>query len=644
MADISIEIAAEFKKAAADIEKFAKQAEGSFKAFEESVKKSNRATDTFKGSLGAGLVIKGIEAVISSFGSLNQFIGDSIKASAEQEEAINSLNNALAANGNFTEEASNSFIRFSESISKNSKFSDDAIIKNAALLESLSGLSEKGLEQATQAAVDFAATGLVSLEDAFLKIGKAAEGEVGSFKKLGIEIKKGNTDAETFANTIEVLNSKFGGRAQLDAKTFSGTVAQMKNQFNELQEAIGFAIINNETFNGIVQFLAKSVKSLNESLGGNVSENERLRIKLRELISQQNNVRDEFDIYKKTMGESADRTRFAREEIANLQLKIDETAKTLRTLNDQQRAATASTKTLSEEQLKLQESAKKVIEETGKQDIGAQLKKQISTLKDASAQGLVDAKESNQAIALLSEDRDAAEVERLIKRNENLSSINAEANSLEIDENQKKIDALLNQEITHSDKLLTLRANADKKKKENDEKKRQEELKQQQTFFSTATSLASSQNKTLAAIGKAAALTELAIKTPQAVGDSFAFGARFGGPPLGFILAGIAATAMAVQASRVAGVPLQSGIDSVPGTGTRDNFPAVLAPGERVVPRRTNQDLTEFLQGGSQTNELLAGILSRLDRLENNVIVNIGAKEIIDVVNTGIKEGRVLAA
>ncbi|MEO6078068.1 MAG: hypothetical protein ABIP54_04740, partial [Candidatus Andersenbacteria bacterium] len=48
---------------------------------------------------------------------------------------------------------------------------------------------------------------------------------------------------------------------------------------------------------------------------------------------------------------------------------------------------------------------------------------------------------------------------------------------------------------------------------------------------------------------------------------------------------------------------LAGGIDSVPGTGSQDNFPAVLAPGERVVPRETNQDLTAFLEArqGPQT-------------------------------------------
>lgn len=187
-------------------------------------------------------------------------------------------------------------------------------------------------------------------------------------------------------------------------------------------------------------------------------------------------------------------------------------------------------------------------------------------------------------------------------------------------------------------------ARAEKLKQEN-KKRKQDELADQQAFFSAATSLSSAKTKELAAIGKAAAITEIAIKTPQAVASSFAFGTRIGGPILGFTLGAIAATAMAVQAAQVAGIPLATGLTEVPRGFPNDTFRASLTSGERVVNVAQNKDLTTFLENPSAGDQegvinLLGSILDRLSNLENTVVVNIGNKEIMREVREGIRSGQ----
>lgn len=109
-------------------------------------------------------------------------------------------------------------------------------------------------------------------------------------------------------------------------------------------------------------------------------------------------------------------------------------------------------------------------------------------------------------------------------------------------------------------------------------------VKNLEDFLNLTQSLSNANSKVLAAIGKAAAITEIAIKTPEAVASSFAFGARIGGPPLGFAFGAIAATAMGAQAARIAGIQLadggvvkasQGGTHAIIGEGGRD---------EAVVP------------------------------------------------------------
>jgi hypothetical protein len=116
------------------------------------------------------------------------------------------------------------------------------------------------------------------------------------------------------------------------------------------------------------------------------------------------------------------------------------------------------------------------------------------------------------------------------------------------------------------------------------------------TFGNLAT-LSRTGNKELGAIGKAAAIAQATIDTYRAANLAYAQLGVFGGP----IAAAAAIVAGSVNIAKIASTPLATGIDNVPGIGGADNFPAVLAPGERVVPSQTNQDLTSFL--ASQSNQ-----------------------------------------
>jgi len=97
----------------------------------------------------------------------------------------------------------------------------------------------------------------------------------------------------------------------------------------------------------------------------------------------------------------------------------------------------------------------------------------------------------------------------------------------------------------------------------------------QKDTFATIATLSSSNNSTLASIGKAAGITQVAIDTPVAVSKALA---AFP-PPFNFIAAGLVGAAMAAQAAKIAGVPLAEGgivrarpggIQATIGEGGRD--------------------------------------------------------------------------
>lgn len=96
------------------------------------------------------------------------------------------------------------------------------------------------------------------------------------------------------------------------------------------------------------------------------------------------------------------------------------------------------------------------------------------------------------------------------------------------------------------------------------EKQRQEEqVRNLQGTLSTISTLQNSNNKTLVAIGKAAAIAQIAIQAPVGISRAMASAP----PPFSFVLAGLVAAAFAAQAAAVAGVQLADGgiIPATPG-------------------------------------------------------------------------------
>ena len=104
----------------------------------------------------------------------------------------------------------------------------------------------------------------------------------------------------------------------------------------------------------------------------------------------------------------------------------------------------------------------------------------------------------------------------------------------------------------------------------------------------------------MAAIGKAAGVAEIAIKTPQAVASSYAFGTKIGGPVTGAIFGGIAGVAMAAQASKLAGIKgyADGGIIGSGATLGSDNRLATVRDGEMVLNGNQQKSLFDAINGG----------------------------------------------
>lgn len=168
-----------------------------------------------------------------------------IDAAIAQEEAINELNVALRITGQYSDATSKSLQDFASEMQRTTRFSDDSVLKTQSLIQSLANLDEKGLKKATTAAIEMASALRLDLNTAATLVGKSAIGEIGTFSRYGIVIQKSSSDAKTFANTLDVLNSKFGGSAVGQVNTFAGAFDQLQNAFGDLLEEAGNIVIKN---------------------------------------------------------------------------------------------------------------------------------------------------------------------------------------------------------------------------------------------------------------------------------------------------------------------------------------------------------------------------------------------------------------
>ena len=159
-----------------------------------------------------------------------------------------------------------------------------------------------------------------------------------------------------------------------------------------------------------------------------------------------------------------------------------------------------------------------------------------------------------------------------------------------------------------------------------DEKRLKEKEANQRDSLSTIATLQQSNNKTLAAIGKAAALTQIAIDGPVAVTKAYA---AFP-PPFSFAAAAAVAAAVASQAARVAGVQFENG--GIVGQGASagpDNRVATIRDGEMILNANQQKNLLGMINSGNSGS--------------GDIVIQINGREIARAIREEIRSGFVLA-
>jgi hypothetical protein len=677
MADSSIETEiAIIDKASASLAQIAKNLESFRNNADKSFSGATRAFEVFEGSLAANLVEKGIEGLTEAAHRLFEvFVRDGIKSALEQENAISQLNNALARAGFYSKEASADFQEYAEKLQSTTKFSNESVIQTGALIESLGQLSEVELKSATTAAADLAAALNIDLETAARRLALAAEGNTTAFKKWGVVVAESTTNAGTFANAVDAINKKFGGAAQGQINTYSGRIAQIEHNFDDLIKVFGQAFIENNTLisgfgeiNRILGELTKTAQNNKEGIKKFVGEGILLAIDacgvflsvLQALTTvfkadvaiitaganaigaafeataqaMQGNFKNAFNTVKNSAQSGLQGVKNAFDEnktlaeIQNLLASIRGAAKA--GFDSMSSGASASAqvvngsidpiKNLTAEMKLAGEAGKKLADSLINIPVEEKLKQEFELLKSQREADLIDLQTYYDARVKIQD-----------------QSISVENANLAEARRQNLID-----DSVFSKAKVELDQRAARQREQIDNEFHKQQFQNLRDSLGNIAGLMKSTNLTLFRIGQAAAISQATIDGFLAIQKALAAAP----PPFNFALAGLVGLATGANIASIAGQSppqLSGGLDEVPAGYMGDNFPAYLQTGERVVPRETNRDLKTFLAGDGPMIGLLASINDKLSQLENHIVVNVGGREVINEIRGQLQAGRSFA-
>ncbi len=216
-----------------------------------------------------GLVglVAGAYVVKKTFDAVTGAISEATAAASEAEAVDQKLLHALSTLGPKAVQTFDDMAEFASGLQLTTRFGDEAIRSNMALLASLGRLSGEGLKEATKASMDLAEGIGTDLEGATKLLAKAAQGNTAMLGRYGIVISENIPKNERFAEVLKQINGRFGGLSETMGGTFQGRLTQIRNQFGEVYEALGKNITQSPeliaAFESIKEALVKFVAFLN---------------------------------------------------------------------------------------------------------------------------------------------------------------------------------------------------------------------------------------------------------------------------------------------------------------------------------------------------------------------------------------------
>jgi len=238
-----------------------------------------------------------IGAVSGAWRAFTGFITSSVESYMAAESAQRKLTAALTAAGQAAPATIKQYNDLAATFQRTTVYSDDLINEMQALLTQVGGVMPNEMEGALKAATNLASGLGIDLRQATMLVGKAFEGETGTLKRYGIVIDEAKLKAEGLPAVLDAINSKFGGQAAAEMETTAGKLKQLANEWDNVKEAVGGAIINDPLVRAFLEMVVESAKRSADALADQTKELtalEREQVKATEAVKNFHFENDDF--------------------------------------------------------------------------------------------------------------------------------------------------------------------------------------------------------------------------------------------------------------------------------------------------------------------------------------------------------------
>lgn len=193
------------------------------------------------GTYAAGMITA--TAIIGAAkGAFNAVVGEierSLDAWGKQELATTRLNAALKAQGTYSPLASQAMQELSAEYQRNTRYADEDVQAVEALLTQIGNVLPSDMDRALKATTDLAAGLGIDLETSARLVGKAFVGHTETLARYGVVVSETELKVKGVNAVLESVEKHFGGQAKAQVDTYTGSVDQLKNAWNDVEESVG---------------------------------------------------------------------------------------------------------------------------------------------------------------------------------------------------------------------------------------------------------------------------------------------------------------------------------------------------------------------------------------------------------------------
>lgn len=180
---------------------------------------------------------------VKSVGNTVYNMGSAIvKAGSESQQANLLLAESMRQAGTFTEGAYDKALKYADALQKTTAYGDEEI-KGVQKMLSHYGIQGPMMDQLTKATLDLASAKGMDLASAGEVVSKSVGGETNALARYGITIEGAKGSTERMSMAVQNINNLFGGSAQAYADTYAGKVKMLANQWDEVVETLGNALL-----------------------------------------------------------------------------------------------------------------------------------------------------------------------------------------------------------------------------------------------------------------------------------------------------------------------------------------------------------------------------------------------------------------